>query len=77
MYGDFENGDEAPGDEVRRIIEEADGLSTRGVATTLGMPEHEAEEVIEELSASGEIERDGDGLWVAPGAGGPDDPYIF
>jgi hypothetical protein len=41
------------------------------------MPADEVKEMLEDLHANGEVEKDGDGLWVIPDMAGPDDPYIF
>lgn len=70
-------GDEAPGDEVRQIVESTDGITTHGVAAVMGVPEDKAREVLEDLQASGEVERDADGEWFLPSNAAADDPYIF
>jgi hypothetical protein len=86
MWGmnEFEDGaggwgdeEETPADEVVRLVAESDGTTARGIATALRYPVEEVEDVLEDLRANGEVEKDADGTWVVPDAVGPDDPYIF
>lgn len=74
---DDEFGDEAPGDEILQVVERSDGVTTRGVAAAIGLPEEKAEERLENLRASGEVEQDMDGHWFVPEQAGADDPYVF
>ena len=69
--------EETPADEVVRVVAESEGTSARGIATALRYPVEEVEDVLEDLRANGEVEKDADGMWVVPDAVGPDDPYIF
>jgi hypothetical protein len=41
------------------------------------MPEEEARDVLENLQASGEVERTADDEWISPERAGADDPYVF
>jgi DNA-binding IclR family transcriptional regulator len=72
-----EFGEAAPGDDVLQVVERSEGITTRGVAAAVGMPEERAEDVLEDLLASGEVERDADGEWIVPEQAGADDPYVF
>lgn len=74
-FGEFD--EEIPGDEVLQVVERSDGITTRSVAAAVGLPEDEAEERLEALRASGEIERDTDDEWFVPEQAGADDPYVF
>lgn len=74
-FGGFD--DAAPGDEVLQVVERSDGVTTRSVAAAMGLPEDEAEERLEALRASGEVEQDTDGYWFVPEQAGADDPYVF
>lgn len=75
---DFDDFDEAaPGDDVLQVVERSDGVTTRGVAAAVGMPEEEARDVLENLQASGEVERTADEEWISPEQAGADDPYVF
>lgn len=74
-FGGFD--DEIPGDEVLQVVERSDGVTTRGVAAAVGLPQDEAEERLEALRASGEVEQDADGEWFVPEQAGADDPYVF
>ena len=75
--GSWEDDDETAADEVLRVVAESEGTSARGIATALRYPVEEVEDVLEDLRANGEVEKDADGTWVVPDAVGPDDPYIF
>jgi DNA-binding IclR family transcriptional regulator len=74
-FDDFD--DAAPGDDVLQVVERSDGITTRGVAAAVGMPEEEARDVLENLQASGEVERTADDEWISPERAGADDPYVF
>ena len=74
-FDDFD--DAAPGDDVLQVVERSDGVTTRGVAAAVGMPEEEARDVLENLQASGEVERTADDEWISPERAGADDPYVF
>lgn len=74
-FGGFD--DEVPGDEVLQVVERSDGVTTRGVAAAVGLPQDEAEERLEALRASGEVEQDDGGEWFVPEQAGADDPYVF
>lgn len=74
-FGGFD--DEVPGDEVLQVVERSDGVTTRSVAAALGLPKDEAEDRLEKLRASGEVEQDSDGHWFVPEQAGADDPYVF
>ena len=74
-WGD--DDDETPADEVLRVVAESEGTSARGIATALRSQVEEVEDILEDLRANGEVEKDADGMWVVPDAVGPDDPYIF
>ena len=75
--GSWEDEEETPADEVVRVVAESEGTSARGIATALRYPVEEVEDVLEDLRANGEVEKDSEGMWVVPDAVGPDDPYIF
>jgi len=75
--GSWEDDEETPADEVVRVVAESDGTSARGIATALRYQVEEVEDILEDLRANGEVEKDADGMWVVPDAVGPDDPYIF
>lgn len=75
--GSWEDDEETPADEVVRVVAESEGTSARGIATALRYPVEEIEDVLEDLRANGEVEKDSEGMWVVPDAAGPDDPYIF
>jgi len=75
--GGWEDEEERPADEIVQVVAESEGTSARGIATALRYPVEEVEDVLEDLRASGEVERDAEGQWVVPDAVGPDDPYIF
>lgn len=79
MYDDEFGGfdDEVPGDEVLQVVERSDGVTTRSVAAAMGLPKDEAEDRLEKLRASGEVEQDSDGYWFVPEQAGADDPYVF
>jgi len=71
-------GDEgSPTEDVIEVLTAADGATARSIAASLRFPVDEVREMLEDLHADGEIEKDGDGLWVVPDMAGPDDPYIF
>lgn len=72
-----EFGEAAPGDDVLQVVERSEGITTRGVAAAVGMPEEQAEDVLEDLLASGEVERNADDEWIVPEQAGADDPYVF
>ena len=74
-FDDFD--DAAPGDDVLQVVERSDGVTTRGVAAAVGMPEEGARDVLENLQASGEVERTADDEWISPERAGADDPYVF
>jgi hypothetical protein len=75
--GGWEDDEETPADEVVRVVAESEGTSARGIATALRYQVEEVEDILEDLRANGEVEKDADGMWVVPDAVGPDDPYIF
>jgi predicted ArsR family transcriptional regulator len=71
-------GDEgSPTEDVIEVLTASDGATARSIAASLRFPVDEVREMLEDLHADGEIEKDGDGLWVVPDMAGPDDPYIF
>ncbi|MFC7228263.1 DUF4423 domain-containing protein [Salinirubellus salinus] len=71
-------GDEgSPTEDVIEVLTASDGATARSIAASLRFPVEEVREMLEDLHANGEIEKDGDGLWVVPDMAGPDDPYIF
>lgn len=75
---DFDEFDEAaPGDDVLQVVERSEGITTRGVAAAVGMPKEEARDVLQNLQASGEVERNAEDEWVSPEHAGSDDPYVF
>ena len=74
-FDDFD--DAAPGDDVLQVVERSDDSTTRGVAAAVGMPEEGARDVLENLQASGEVERTADDEWISPERAGADDPYVF
>jgi len=79
--GGFDDGgfeDEgSPSEEVIEVLTASDGATARSIAASLRYPVDEVREMLEDLHANGEVEKDGDGLWVVPDMAGPDDPYIF
>lgn len=73
-----EFGDEgSPAEEVIEVVASSEGATARSIAASLRFPLEEVRELLEELHANGEVEREGDDLWVVPDMAGPDDPYIF
>jgi DNA-binding IclR family transcriptional regulator len=73
----WDDGDDSPADEVVQVVAASEGVTARGIAASLRFPVDEVTELLEELHANGELERDGDGLWVVPNRAGPTDPYMF
>ena len=76
-FGFEDDGDGSPADEVVQVVASSEGATARSIAASLRFPVEEVKELLEELHANGEVEKDGDGLWVVPDMAGPDDPYIF
>jgi hypothetical protein len=76
-FGFDGDGDGSPADEVVQVVASSEGATARGIAASLRFPVEDVEDLLEELHANGEVEKDGDGLWVVPDMAGPDDPYIF
>ena len=74
--GGFDD-DGSPTEDVIEVLTASDGATARSIAASLRMPADEVKEMLEDLHANGEVEKDGDGLWVVPDMAGPDDPYIF
>jgi predicted ArsR family transcriptional regulator len=68
--------DSSPSEEVIDLLASTDGATARTIATSLRYPVDEVREMLEDLHANGEVERDDD-RWVVPDMAGPDDPYIF
>jgi predicted ArsR family transcriptional regulator len=69
--------DDSPTEQVIEVLAASDGATVHSIAVSLRMPADEVEEMLEDLHANGEVEKDEDGLWVVPDMAGPDDPYIF
>ena len=67
----------SPTEDVIEVLTASDGATARSIAASLRLPADEVREMLEDLHANGEVEKDGDGLWVVPDMAGPDDPYIF
>jgi predicted ArsR family transcriptional regulator len=69
--------DGSPTEQVLEVLAASDGATARSIAASLRMPADEVTEMLEDLHTNGEVEKDGDDLWVVPDMAGPDDPYIF